>query len=76
MRSFMSPLTEESPHQSRIEIESGDLHIGGGITTGSREIWRIVYQLPVAAGIISGNKTKGVKQHTLSFSLGVRNKKH
>ena len=34
----MSPLTEESPHQSRIEIESGDLHIGGGITTGSREI--------------------------------------
>lgn len=34
----MFPLTEESPHQSSIEIESGDLHTGGGITIGSREI--------------------------------------
>lgn len=65
MRSFMFPLTEESPHQSSIEIESGDLHTGGGITIGSRGIWRIVYELPVATALISCNKTKHVKQHTL-----------
>lgn len=70
MSSFMSPLTEESPHQNRIEVESEDLHTGGGIIIGSREIWRIVYQLPVAAAIISCNKTKCVKQNTLSFSFG------
>ena len=34
----MSPLTEESPHQNRIEVESEDLHTGGGIIIGSREI--------------------------------------